>query len=98
MTAYTGPSDAIVVERRRCPGIGFMAILADIARCKVVSRFTCSFGAVVAAYTGPRDAAVVERRRRPGIGFVAILADIVCREMVCRFTTSLGAVVARDAI
>ncbi len=74
--------DTTVVEGRRGPAGGLVAILTHIVGCDMVGRFAGRLGAIVAAETVGADAAMAESCRCPARGLVAVLTDIIGRDVV----------------
>lgn len=76
VTADAVTEDVHVIEIRRQPGAGDVAVVAGVATCYVSRVLAGGTYAIVAPDTVAGNAAVIENGRQPGCGIVTIIALI----------------------
>ena len=96
MTADAVARDIGVIEVRRNPGRGCVAVIAVVAACDVQQVFATCCRAVVAGHAGTNYMRMIDRvGRRPERVVVAVLANVACIDMRWVLARRNAAVVAR---
>lgn len=85
MTTAAATGHCAVIEARRLPRHGSMAIAAHRISLKVVVWFTGRLCSIVTARTAGCRATVIEVRLRPSVTAVTISAGVATRQMLYRF-------------
>ena len=65
-----------MIERRRCPGVGAVAVFTGRATRYMVGRFTLGRGSVMAAETGTGNVDMIKLCTAPVAGRVTIIAAV----------------------
>ena len=98
MAADTVADDIVVIEVRRHPAIGCVAVIAGVAARDVILRFAVDDGIVVAARTGAKDLQVIYAHDGQECdGRMAVFADTRRCYVLQIFTGRADPIVTTDA-